>query len=82
MNLEKGTVVKSLCGRDKNKYFYVLDKQGDYVLYCDGCVRKLEKPKRKKVKHVLVTQVKLQTETLQVNKHIYKALKSLCLEEE
>mgnify|MGYP003424299377 FL=1 len=82
MNLEKGTVVKSLCGRDKNKYFYVLDKQGDYVLYCDGCVRRLEKPKRKKLKHVEVTRVKLQTEILQVNKHIKKALTSLNIVEE
>ena len=82
MNLEKGTVVKSLCGRDKNKYFYVLDKQGDYVLYCDGCVRRLEKPKRKKIKHVQVTRVKLQTEILQVNKHIKKALTSLNIVEE
>ena len=82
MNLEKGMVIKSLCGKDKNKYFCVLDKQGDYVLYCDGCVRKLEKPKRKKLKHVQVTRVKLQTETLQVNKHIKKALKRLNIVEE
>ncbi len=82
MNLEKGMVVKSLCGRDKNKYFCVLDKQGDYVLYCDGCVRRLEKPKRKKIKHVQVTRVKLQTEILQVNKHIKKALTSLNIVEE
>ena len=82
MNLEKGMVVKSLCGRDKNKYFCVLDKQGDYVLYCDGCVRRLEKPKRKKIKPVQVTRVKLQTEILQVNKHIKKALTSLNIVEE
>ena len=82
MNLEKGTVVKSLCGKDKNKYFCVLDKQGDYVLYYDGCVRRLEKPKRKKIKHVQVTRVKLQTEILQVNKHIKKALTGLNIVEE
>ena len=82
MNLERGTVVKSLCGKDKNNLFCVLDKQEDYVLYCDGCVRKLEKPKRKKLKHVQVTRVKLQTEILQVNKHIEKALKSLNIMEE
>ena len=82
MNLERGTVVKSLNGRDKNKYFCVLDKQGDYVLYCDGCVRRLEKPKRKKIKHVQVTRVKLQTEILQVNKHIKKALTGLNIVEE
>ena len=82
MNLEIGTVVKSLNGRDKNKYFCVIDKQGDYVLYCNGCARKLEKPKRKKVKHIQVTPIKLQTETLQVNKHIKKALMGLNIVEE
>ena len=82
MNIEKGTVVKSLCGRDKNNLFCIVDILGDYVLYCNGCARRLEKPKRKKVKHVMVTQFKLQTETMQVNNHIYKALKGLCLEEE
>ena len=82
MNLEIGTVVKSLNGRDKNKYFCVIDKQGDYVLYCNGCARKLEKPKRKKIKHVQVTRVKLQTEILQVNKHIKKALTGLNIVEE
>ena len=82
MNIEKGTVVKSLCGRDKNNLFCIVDILGDYVLYCNGCARRLKKPKRKKVKHVMVTQFKLQTETMQVNKHIYKALKGLCLEEE
>ena len=52
------------------------------MLYCDGCVRRLEKPKRKKIKHIEITQAKLQTETLQVDKHINKALKSLNIVEE
>ena len=82
MNLEIGTVVKSLNGRDKNKYFCVVDIESEYVLYCNGCARRLEKPKRKKIKHIQVTQAKLQTESLQVNKHLYKALKNLNLEEE
>ena len=41
-----------------------------------------EKPKRKKIKHVQVTRVKLQTEILQVNKHIKKALTGLNIVEE
>jgi ribosomal protein L14E/L6E/L27E len=82
MNLETGTVVKSLKGRDKDKYFCVVCIEDGYVYLCDGKERKLSNPKRKKIKHVKVTQAKLQTETLQVDKHINKAIKSLNIVEE
>ncbi len=77
MNLEIGTVVKSLKGRDKNKYFCVVCIENEYVFLCDGKERRISKPKRKKIKHIEITQAKLQTETLHVDKHINKALKSL-----
>jgi ribosomal protein L14E/L6E/L27E len=82
MNLEIGTVVKSLKGRDKDKYFCVVCIEDGYVHLCDGKERKLSRPKHKKIKHIKVTQAKLQTETLQVDKHINKALKSLNIVEE
>ena len=82
MNLEIGTVVKSLKGRDKDKYFCVVCIEDEYVFLCDGKERKLSNPKHKKIKHIKVTQAKLQTETLQVDKHINKAIKSLNIVEE
>ncbi|MBQ7816901.1 MAG: KOW domain-containing RNA-binding protein [Oscillospiraceae bacterium] len=82
MNLEIGTVVKSLKGRDKDKYFCVVGAEDNYVFICDGKERKLQKPKRKKIKHVQITNTRLQTETLQVDKHINKAIKSLNTVEE
>ena len=82
MNLETGTVVKALKGRDKDKYFCVVCIEDGYVYLCDGKERKLSKPKRKKIKHIEITQAKLQTETLQVDKHINKAIKSLNIVEE
>ena len=82
MNLKIGTVVKSLKGRDKDKYFCVVCIEDEYVLLCDGKERKLAKPKRKKIKHVQITQAKLQTQTLQEDKHINKAIKSLNIVEE
>jgi ribosomal protein L14E/L6E/L27E len=82
MNLETGTVVKSLKGRDKDKYFCVVCIEDGYVYLCDGKEHKLAKPKRKNIKHIAVTQAKLQTETLQVDKHINKAIKSLNIVEE
>ena len=52
MDISKSDIIESLAGRDKGKYFYVIDMEDNYVLIADGKGRKLEKPKRKKLKHV------------------------------
>ena len=48
MELSRGQIVKSLSGRDKDRYFVILDIEDGYVWLADGKVRKLEHPKRKK----------------------------------
>ena len=45
-------VVRSLAGRDAEDLFYVIGTEGDLLLLCDGKHRTLEKPKRKKRRHV------------------------------
>ena len=51
--LKIGQFVKSRAGRDKDKIFIVIDIADDvYVYIADGDMRKLEQPKRKKVKHL------------------------------
>ena len=45
-------VVRSLAGRDAEELFYVIGTEGDLLLLCDGKHRTLEKPKRKKRRHV------------------------------
>ena len=52
MDISRSDIIESLAGRDKGKYFYVLDVEDNYVLIADGKGRKLENPKRKKLKHV------------------------------
>jgi ribosomal protein L14E/L6E/L27E len=52
MDISKGDVIVSLAGRDRGKHFYVLDLDGDYAFLADGKTRKLENPKRKKLKHL------------------------------
>jgi len=48
-----GQVVSSKSGRDKDRLFLVIDILDDkYVLIADGDLRKIEKPKKKKVKHL------------------------------
>ena len=56
MKLSKSDIVLSLSGRDKGKYFFVVDTAGEYVMIADGRYRKLEQPKKKKRKHLLLIQ--------------------------
>ena len=52
MIVEKADVVISLCGRDEGKRFLVVGTQDDYSMLADGKSRRVEKPKRKKNKHM------------------------------
>ena len=52
MDISKSDIIESLAGRDKGKLFYVVDVEENYVIIADGKGRKLENPKRKKLKHV------------------------------
>ena len=52
MQIEKSDIVVSLNGRDAGKLFYVLEIEGEYSFLADGKVRRVEKPKRKKLKHI------------------------------
>ncbi|MCF6461692.1 KOW domain-containing RNA-binding protein [Clostridium sp. Cult3] len=50
-----GQVVKSRAGRDKGNIFLVLNiVDEDHVLIVDGDLRKLDNPKKKKIKHLTV----------------------------
>jgi len=50
--LSEADIVTSLNGRDAGKEFIVIKTEGEYVLLTDGKSRKIDKPKRKKSKHV------------------------------
>ena len=52
MEVDKSSLIVSKAGRDKGQLFYVIDTDEQYVYLVDGKSRKLEKPKRKKRKHV------------------------------
>jgi len=82
-DLKIGQIVKSKAGRDKQKVFIVcsiLDEQ--HVLVCDGDLRKLSSPKKKKVKHLVIYN-KVMTEfaqKLQSNENLEDALVKRLLE--
>jgi ribosomal protein L14E/L6E/L27E len=52
MEIKSAFIVKSLAGRDHDRLFVVLGVEPDFALLADGRLRKVQKPKRKKLKHI------------------------------
>lgn len=53
ININRGDFVISLAGRDSGRVFIVAEVIGDeYLSLTDGMLRSIEKPKKKKRKHV------------------------------
>ncbi len=53
MDYSPGELVVSLAGRDSGRIFMVVGAINDrYIMISDGDLRKVEKPKKKKIKHV------------------------------
>ncbi len=75
MKLEKGTVVYSLAGHDKGDFQVVVEFDDKYAKVCDGKYRPLERPKKKKLIHIKVTNTVLSEDSLKTNKSIRVSLK-------
>lgn len=81
-DIQLGQVVRSKAGRDKGKVFIVYDiVDEEYVLIVDGDYRRLDNPKKKKIKHLIVYKTvieelnnKLKTNQKLNNAYIRKAL--------
>lgn len=53
-----GKVAIAKAGRDAGKYFMIVDVvDNNYVYISDGMSRKIEKPKKKKIKHLSLTNI-------------------------
>ena len=53
MELKAGNFVIANAGRDKGRCFIVLSVENQYLCLCNGKNRKMSKPKRMKIKHVI-----------------------------
>ena len=86
--MEVGRVVFSKAGRDQGHYFVVVEVLDEnHVAIANGCQRKVDNPKKKKIKHLVAKPEILEecegdTEmiedfvTLAVNEAINKAIKT------
>ena len=74
--MKPNTVVMSKAGRDSGQWFAAVELIDGYAMIVDGKSRPLSKPKRKKVKHLVFTDIALSDESLLTNRKIRSALKS------
>ena len=67
-----GRVVLSTQGRDEGRYFIVLEViDENYVLMADGLTRKVDHPKKKKVKHLRPKPIMVEVDGAKLpNKHL------------
>ncbi len=77
MEFKEGQVVLSLKGHDKGELFAVKDIANGKVLICDGKSRKLEKPKAKNVRHIALTRITLDKDSMATNRKLRKTLNKI-----
>ncbi|ROR31677.1 hypothetical protein EDD66_101295 [Mobilisporobacter senegalensis] len=67
---EFGRFVTSKAGHDKCKLFVIIKADSEYVYLVDGKVRTLDKPKKKKRKHVQIINAVDETLIMKKNSNI------------
>lgn len=78
-----GEFAKSKAGHDKEEFFVIINIEDEYVYLVDGKTRTVEKPKKKKIKHIQIINkideellTKLESDKILRNEDIKKAIKS------
>ena len=64
MEVKRGTIVRSLAGHDKGDFQVIIDFNDEYVKVCDGKYRPLERPKKKKLIHVKLTNTVISEDSM------------------
>ena len=74
MDFVKGQLVRSKAGRDRKRTFAVMAVEGQMLYLADGSLRRIERPKAKKTRHVAPTATVLQGEILASDKQLNEAI--------
>lgn len=56
--IERGMLAKSKAGHDKGQIYMIYEVDETYVYLVDGKIRTMEKPKKKKTKHIQIISEK------------------------
>ena len=81
MKRKLGSVVKAQAGRDSGGFFAVVGLEEEYCFIADGKSRKLERPKRKNIKHLSFTNSVIDLSEI-TDKKLRTALKQFSGDEE
>ncbi len=73
MEAAKGRIVRVIAGRDKNLFMAITAVEGDFAYICDGKNRRLDRPKKKRLKHLRLTNTVIDTDGL-TDKMLRKAI--------
>ena len=60
IEVEPGRIVRSRAGRDQGRRFVVIACEGEYASIADGQLRKTDRPKKKKLKHLEATKDRME----------------------
>lgn len=77
MELCRGRVVKIRAGRDAGTFMAVADFDNSRVYLVNGNDRCLDKPKSKNYKHITLTKMVLDEDTMSVDKKIKRKLREI-----
>lgn len=76
MEIKLGSIVKSIAGKEKDKFFLVIEIDEKYAMIANGKRRPLENPKKKKIRHLeFIKQIDIEINTLN-NSRLRKLVKS------
>ena len=59
-----GKFVTSKAGHDQSQMYVVVAEKGDFVYLCDGKYKTIEKPKKKRKKHIQIINCTVEKELL------------------
>ena len=75
MDIDAGSLVYAIAGRDKDGLFMVLKRDGAYVYIADGKSRKSESPKKRRLNiHVLSEQLQRTLKTFFLKEKVLRTL--------
>lgn len=75
MEAKIGMIVRSAAGHDRGNFLVITAVEGDFAFIADGKERKLEKPKKKRLKHLKLTNTVIDTDNL-IDKGLRKIISS------
>ena len=70
MNKYIGCFATSIAGHDHNNIYVIIDADDEYVYLVDGKIRKVNNPKKKKLKHVQLIKRTDDTRACRINNNV------------